>query len=243
MRPRTGGLWYNHGMATPPEVLLVEDDRVMRLSFAAILAAEGFAVREAKDGESGVAAFLERRPDVVLLDLMMPGMDSLAACREIRKHDAAVPIVFLTCVSSETKQLRAYDDGADDYVLKSANPDLIVAKVRAAARRSAAMAKPDASGEWLKLGAVEVDLKSLEVFYSGVLSERLTRTERDILRVLASRRGKILSRDDLIAALRGEGFACEDSLVYSHVSRLRKKLGPAAGMLMNSRAAGYSLLA
>ena len=105
------------------------------------------------------------------------------------------------------------------------------------------MAKPDASGEWLKLGAVEVDLKSLEVFYSGVLSERLTRTERDILRVLASRRGKILSRDDLIAALRGEGFACEDSLVYSHVSRLRKKLGPAADMLMNSRAAGYSLLA
>ena len=241
-----GRLWYNRAMARPPEVLLVEDDRVARRSFAAVLAAEGFSVREAKDGEAGVAAFAERRPDVVVLDLMMPKMDGLAACREIRARDAAVPVIFLTCVPSETKQLRAYADGADDYVMKSANPDLLVAKVRAAARRSAATAaaRPAAGGgDRLRLGSVEVDLRSMEVRSGGVTSVRLTRTERDILRVLSARRGRTLSRDELLAALRGEGFVCEDSMVYAHVSRLRRKLGAAAGMLKSARDAGYALLA
>lgn len=245
-----GRLWYNRAMARPPEVLLVEDDRVARRSFAAVLAAEGFSVREAKDGEAGVAAFAERRPDVVVLDLMMPKMDGLAACREIRAHDAAVPVIFLTCVPSETKQLRAYADGADDYVMKSANPDLLVAKVRAAARRSAATAATRPAegaaaggGDRLRLGSVEVDLRSMEVRSGGVTSARLTRTERDILRVLSARRGRTLSRDELLAALRGEGFVCEDSMVYAHVSRLRRKLGAAAGMLKSARDAGYALLA
>lgn len=234
-------MWYNRGMATPPEVLLAEDDRVMRRSFAAVLRSGGFAVREAKDGADAVAAFDVRRPDVVVLDLMMPKTDGLAACREIRARDALVPVIFLTGVPSETKQLRAYEDGADDYVMKSANPDLLVAKVRAAARRAAAQAAPAAAGR-LRLGSVEVDLRSSEVLFSGVPSGRLTRTERDILEILASRRGQPFSCDELISALRGEGFACEDAMVYVHVSNLRKKLGKAAAMLTSARDSGYALL-
>lgn len=232
-------------MSAQPEVLLVEDDRAMRKSFAAVLAAEGFAVREARDGVDGVAAFAERRPDVVVLDLMMPRKDGLAACREIRAIDALVPVVFLTCVPSETKQLRAYADGADDYVMKSENPDLLVAKVRAAARRSAAQreATPAGGRGRLMLGSVEVDLRSHEVTSAGKASARLTQTECDILRVLADRRGQTLTRDELVAALRGDGFVCEDSMLYAHVSRLRRKLGAAAALLSSARDAGYSLLA
>ena len=232
------------------EILLVEDERVVRRAFRTLFETEGFAVRKAKNGDEGVAAFRAKRPDLVILDVMMPKKNGLQACEEIRALDACVPILFLTGVPSETTQLRAYGVGADDYVEKAANPDLLMAKVRAAARRgSAASAAVASAAEAVNaricLGRVEVDPSSLDVFCSGKPrpSARLTKTEGDILRILAANRGRTFSTDELIARLRGEGFACEDMLLYVHVSNLRKKLGPAAALLTSSRGIGYALLA
>lgn len=227
----------------PAEILLVDDDRTTRRAFGDVFKADGFAVRTARDGEEAVAAVAERRPDAVVLDMMMPKMNGLDACKAIRERDASLPILFLSCVPDDTKQLRAYGCGADDYVAKDVNPDVLLAKVRAAVRRAANAADPQRHDDGiLRLGAVEADLRSGEVSSPGQPPLRLTRTERDLLKALAAERGRTLSRDELIAALRGEGFACEDSMLYTHVLNLRKKLGQAAGLLTSARGIGYSLL-
>lgn len=234
-------------MPLRPEILLADDERVMRLKYRRLFESEGFAVREAKDGEEAVAAFFARRPDVTVLDMMMPVLNGMEACREIRAHDPGAPVLFLSCVPDDTKKLRAYDAGADDYVEKGTNDDLLVAKVRALLRRASAAAETPASApptaSRIRLGTVEVDRKSRAVFFSGRPACTLTQTERDVLAALDARRGQTLSRDELIAALRGEGFACEDSMLYVHVSNLRKKLGAAADLLRSTRDAGYALLA
>lgn len=230
-------------MAAAAEILLVEDERVVRRAFRALFEGEGFAVREAKDGEEGVRAFAARRPDLVVLDVMMPRMGGLPACEAIRARDPHVPILFLTGVPSETTQLRAYGVGADDYVEKDTNPDLIVAKVRAALRRGALPApgaREEASGPF-RLGRVSVDRRLLEVSAAGKPIGRLTKSEWDILQVLSARGGQTVSTDAIIAALRGAGFACEDTMVYVHVSNLRRKLGPESARLTNVRGAGYAL--
>ena len=228
-------------MNQKPEILLVDDDRVMRASYSATFKDEGFVVRTAKNGVEAVAAFQEKHPDVVILDMMMPKMGGLEACQAIRAMDAAVPILFLSCLSDDTKKLRAYDSGADDYVEKTTNVDVIVAKIRAFLRRVASAGTATADDR-LHLGAVEVDLRGGEVSVAGAASERLTKTECDILRILAAKRGQTLTCNELIAALRGEGFACVDSMLYSHVSRLRKKLGPASDLLSSASGAGYCLV-
>ena len=229
-------------MKEKPDILLADDDRLMRKAFGALLESEGFSVRAARNGEEAVAAFAERRPDMVVLDMMMPKMNGLETCKAIRERDASVPILFLSCLADDTKKLRAYDSGADDYVEKTTNGDVIVAKIRAVLRRVAEASCAAEERDRLRLGRVEVDLKSHEVFFSGELANRLTKTECDILKILSSRRGQTFPRDELIAGLRGEGFVCEDALLYVHVSNLRKKLGVAAEMLTSVRDVGYSLL-
>ena len=229
-------------MSRTPEILFVDDDRVMRKAYRAAFESDGFLVREARNGEEGVAAFRERRPDVIVLDMMMPKMNGLEACKAIRALDADVPILFLSCLSADTKKLRAYDSGADDYVEKATNTEVVLAKIHAILRRVTAAERAIAANDRIDLGAVEVDLKSAEVLVDGRVTEHLTRTEADILRLLAAQRGRPLTRDELIAGLRGEGFACEDSMLYMHVSRLRKKLGSAAERLASARDVGYALL-
>lgn len=227
-------------MCASVDILLVDDERIVRKAFRELFEAEGLSVREAKNGEEGLAAFLEARPGLVLLDVMMPKMNGLQVCEAIRARDASVPVLFLSGVPSETTQLRAYGVGADDYIEKGCNPDLIVAKVRAALRRNA-LAVPAPPAARIRLGATEVDVASLDVSRAGEVCGRLTRTEGDILRILASERGRTFSTDDLIARLRGEGFACEDAMLYVHVSNLRRKLGPAAALLSSARGIGYTL--
>ena len=227
-------------MGASADILLVDDERVVRRAFRELFESEGLSVREAKNGEEGLEAFLEERPGLVLLDVMMPKMNGLQACEAIRARDASVPILFLSGVPSETTQLRAYGVGADDYIEKDRNPDLVVAKVRAALRRNA-LAVPAPPSVRIRLGATEVDGASLDVSRAGETCGRLTKTEGDILRILASERGRTFSTDDLIARLRGEGFACEDAMLYVHISNLRRKLGPAALLLVSARGIGYTL--
>ena len=226
------------------DILLVDDERTMRDGLKAILCGEGFGVRTARDGEDALKKIAERRPDVVLLDVMMPKMNGYKCCEKIRETDKLLPVIFLTAKDAETEQLRGIGLGADDFISKTASDAVLVVRINRVLDRSAVIAenagRPAAAT--VLLGTVAVDLKTFAVLKMGKEIARLTKTEADILALLNSRRGELIVPDDIITELRGNGFACEDAMLYMHISNLRKKLGPAGDMIVNKRRVGYGLL-
>jgi len=226
------------------EILIVDDERVLRDGLKAELLGEGYEVRTARDGEDALAKVSEKRPDLVLLDIMMPKMNGFRCCEEIRKTDMLLPVIFLTAKDAEGDQIRAMGLGADDFVSKSASDTLLLACVRRALARSQQVDEKVTAGSdrHVRLGSVVADIHSLGVVEDGKEIARLTKTEADILRRLNARRGEVVVFDDLITDLRGNGFACEDTMLYSHVSHLRAKLGKAGELVTTTRGVGYCLL-
>lgn len=224
------------------EILIADDERIIRDGMKALLSGEGYAVRTARDGEEAVRKFAERRPDLVLLDVMMPKANGFRACEEIRRKDRLVPVVFLTAKDSEADQVRGIGLGADDYVSKTAGDAVLLARIGRALERAADVTSA-IPADVLRLGEVTVDLQRLRVVRDGAGEIAvLTKTEADILRRLAASRGVFVDGASLIAALRGEGFVCEDGMLYVHVSHLRRKLGPAGDLVDSERGAGYRLI-
>lgn len=225
-------------MVPRAEVLIAEDEPSARRGFRALFEGEGYAVRTARDGEDALAKFNERRPDAVLLDVMMPKMNGIAACAEIRKSDSLVPILFFTAMPSDVGAVRALGLGADDYIDKAKSPEELLARVAAVLRR-ASSARPRA--DVLSLGGVTVDFATMTAYGEGV-SEELTKSESLFLRLLASERGKCFSFDEIFAALRGEGYVGDDNAVRCIAKRLKTKLGRAGELIANARGIGYKLV-
>ena len=225
------------------EILIVDDERVLRDGIKAILSGEGFEVRTARDGDEALRKIAEKRPDLVLLDVMMPKMNGFRCCEKIRETDGLLPVVFLTAKDAEADQVRGIGLGADDFVSKDASDAVLLARINRALERSKAFgeAARRASGTMIALGCITVDLKTLAVMEKGREIARLTRTEADILKLFNSQRGALIVPDDIITELRGNGFACEDTMLYMHISNLRKKLGVASGLIVNRRGVGYGL--
>ena len=238
--PRANDSLAAHG-GLCADVLVVDDERAVRNGLRALLEAEGFSVRTARSGGEALRLFAERRADVVLLDVMMPGKNGVQTCVELRRADPIVPILFLTAVPSDTTELRAFGAGADDYVEKGTNPDVLVARVRAVLRRTAARVAA-AEDSIVRLGPVTVDLSLFQVTDGRGLDESLTRTEAAILAELDRRRGEFVSNDELFSAVHGEGFAGSAAKIRNHISTLRRKLGRARDMIVNNPNAGYRLL-
>lgn len=219
------------------EILIVDDERAMREGLGATLAGEGHAVRTARDGEDALKKISERMPDLVLLDVMMPKMNGFRTCEEIRRIDRTLPVIFLTAKDSEADQVRGIGLGADDYISKDAGESVLLARIgRAIARVEDFGAMPAV----LVLGKLRIDFDRMLVTGDGE-PVHLTPTEGGILRLLASDRGRCFSKDEIISGLRGTGYVCEDSMVYSHICNLRRKLGAAASCLSGDRQ-GYKLL-
>lgn len=225
-------------MVPRAEVLIAEDEPSARKGFRALFEGEGYAVRTARDGEDAVAKFRERRPDAVLLDVMMPKMNGIAACAEIRKSDPLVPILFFTAMPSDVGAVRALGLGADDYIDKAKSPEELLARVAAVLRRATAV-RPRA--DVLSLGGVTVDFATMTASGGGI-SEELTKSESLFLRLLASERGKCFSFDEIFAALRGEGYIGDDNAVRCIAKRLKAKLGRAGELISNARGVGYKLV-
>ena len=225
------------------EILVVDDERVLRDGIKAVLSGEGFEVRMARDGDEALKKIAEKRPDLVLLDVMMPKMNGFRCCEKIRETDGLLPVVFLTAKDAEADQVRGIGLGADDFVSKGASDAVLLARINRALERAKAFgeAARRASGTMIALGCVTVDLKTLAVMEEGREIARLTRTEADILKIFNSQRGALIVPDDIITELRGNGFACEDTMLYMHISNLRKKLGVASGLIVNRRGVGYGL--
>lgn len=239
--PRANDSLATHG-GLCADVLVVDDERAVRNGLRALLEAEGFSVRTARSGGEALRLFAERRADVVLLDVMMPGKNGVQTCVELRRADPIVPILFLTAVPSDTTELRAFGAGADDYVEKGTNPDVLVARVRAVLRRTAARVAAAAEDSIVRLGPVTADLSLFQVTDGRGLDESLTRTEAAILAELDRRRGEFVSNDELFSAVHGEGFAGSAAKIRNHISTLRRKLGRARDMIVNNPNAGYRLL-
>ena len=225
------------------EILIVDDERAIREGLKMTLSSEGFAVRMARDGDDALKKIGEHKPDLVLLDVMIPRMNGFATCESIRKADKLLPVIFLTAKDSEADQVRGIGLGADDYISKDCGDAMMLARIKRALARSSAIGESvrGASGETIALGVVSVDLKTFAVTEKGEEIARLTKTEADILKLLDSQRGKLVVQDDIITDLRGNGFACEDTMLYVHICNLRRKLGSASSKIVNKRGVGYGL--
>jgi two-component system KDP operon response regulator KdpE len=206
-----------------PVVLVVEDDEETRQALVRELGARGYRTVEAPDGRFALRAWEAQRPDVVLLDLGLPDIDGQEIVRRIRR-DATTPIVILSGRYEEREKVEALEHGADDYVTKPFGVDELNARLRVALRHGAGPAA-DATGR-LVAGTLVLDPARHEVRIGDELVD-LTPREFEILRVLLTNAGRLVTKGRLLRAVWGEAYQGEDSYVYVHVSQLRRKLAAA----------------
>ena len=231
-------------MSTEPTLtaLLVEDDQRLARLTTQYLSGHGVAVTHVADGARGLEEARRRRFDVVLLDLMLPGMDGLSVCRKLRER-SDVPILVLTARGEEPDRVLGLELGADYYIPKPFSARELLARIRAAVRRARGQAGPmDAV---LRVGSLVVDPGSRRAALDGH-ALRLTGYEFDLLRVLASHAGRVISRERLMELSRGSAEDAFDRSIDGHVSRLRQKLGDDSRhprWLKTVRGAGYVLVA
>lgn len=222
-------------------ILIAEDDRDTREGLAEILSAEGFTVSAAPDGRTAVTLFADRGADLVCLDIMMPGLSGYEACREIRKKDRRVPILFLSARAEEIDKVLGLELGADDYVVKPFGVREIVARIRALLRRSSVPDEPDAGREPFVMGDLDVAPEELRARKNGTVIP-LTEREVSILRLLHDNRGKVVSRQELFDAGWGQDYLPSSRTLDQTVSQLRKKVetDPAEPRIITTvHAAGY----
>jgi two-component system, OmpR family, KDP operon response regulator KdpE len=208
---------------TGPTILVVEDDDETRGALARELANRGYRVDEAADGKTALSRWESRRPDLVLLDLGLPDIDGLDIVRRIRR-EAMTPIVILSGRYEEREKVEALERGADDYVTKPFGVDELNARLRVALRRAAGPTADE--GGRIVIGPLEFDGTRHEARVGGERVE-LTPREFEILRVLLSNAGRLVTKGRLLRAVWGEAYQGEDSYVYVHVSQLRRKLAAA----------------
>jgi DNA-binding response OmpR family regulator len=205
-------------------VLAIEDDAAILRGLSDNLRFEGYDVVTATDGETGYRLQQERKPDLILLDLMLPRMSGLELCRKLRGEGIQTPILMLTARSEEPDRVLGLDLGADDYVAKPFSVRELMARVRALLRRSHLRADgvPDLPDD-LRFGAAEIDFRSYEARLGGKPIE-MTRKEFAVLRFLASRAGQVVTRDDLLNEVWGYESYPSSRTVDNHVAGLRAKL-------------------
>jgi len=224
----------------PGRVLVVEDEPDISGLLAFHLEREGYQVLRSRNGAEALQLVRARRPDLVLLDLMLPGIDGLEVCRRLRQDPAtaALPIVMLTAKGEEVDRVLGLELGADDYIVKPFSPKEVVARVRAVLRR----ARAPADGAPIVIGRLAIDVARHSVRVDGA-PVSLTRKEFDLLRTLAEARGRVLSRELLLDRVWGYAAAgeIESRTVDVHVRRLRVKLGREGRHIATVKGVGYRL--
>ena len=219
-------------------ILLVEDDPSIREVTAIGLRAAGFEVETADDGAAGLERWRQARPDLVLLDVMLPRLDGLEVCREIRR-ESTVPIVMLTARGDTIDIVVGLEAGADDYVTKPFEMPVLVARVRAALRRRTRVEATEPAP--VTLGTIRIDAAGRTVTRDGQ-DVPLTRTEFDLLLELAARPGQVLSRDQLLDRVWGYDYLGDSRLVDVAIGRVRAKVerDPAnPELILTVRGSGY----
>lgn len=220
-------------------VLIIEDERELADLVAFNLEKEGHRAVVAPDGPSGLDSARELCPDVILLDLMIPGLSGIEVCRQLKlnQRTAAIPVIMITARGEEIDRVVGFEVGADDYVVKPFSVRELMLRVKAVLRR----AQPDVPGEnVLVVGGITIDTARHEVSANG---ERvtLTTTEYKLLLTLAERWGRVQSREQLLKDVWGILHVGDTRTVDTHVTRLRTKLGPAGDSIKTIRGFGYKM--
>ena len=226
--------------AVKPHILIIEDETALVALLRYNLEQSGFRVSEAHDGEDGLLAAREQKPDIILLDWMLPSISGLEVCRRVRRAPEmrGAPIIMLTARGEEGDRVRGLDNGADDYVAKPFSPAELIARIRAVLRR----AQPTLDAEQLDYDDITMDLTSHRVRRSG-RDVHLGPTEFRLLRHLMQNPSRVFSREQLLDSVWGHDVYVEQRTVDVHIRRLRKALnGPDdPDVIRTVRSAGYAL--
>jgi two-component system phosphate regulon response regulator PhoB len=225
---------------TKLQILVVEDESALVEILRYNLEKEGFSVATAADGEAALEAVTDHKPDLLILDWMLPHVSGLEICRQLRRKPETreLPIIMLTARGEESDRVRGLEVGADDYVAKPFSPSELIARVRAVLRR----AKPSTTSDLLTYAGVVMDLISHRVLRDG-RPVHLGPTEYRLLRFLMERPGRVYTREQLLDAVWGRDIYVEARTVDVHIRRLRKALnGPKdTDIIRTVRSAGYAL--
>jgi DNA-binding response OmpR family regulator len=226
-------------------IAIVDDEQDIRELVAINLKKAGYKVKEYEDADSLLKVLPRSIPDLIILDIMMPGTDGIQACKIIKSSEktSRIPIIMLTAKADESDKIVGLETGADDYVTKPFSPRELTARVKAVLRRGS-----KEQGSMLKAGAITIDLEKHEVRTAlkakGKAEDKvveLTATEFKILEILISGKGKVLSREQLLDNLWGGEKFVIDRTIDVHVKHLRTKLGDAGKTIKNIRGVGYKI--
>jgi two-component system phosphate regulon response regulator PhoB len=223
-----------------PKVLVVEDDRDIQELLQYNLAKEGYQVQLAATGEEGLKLAKAKAPALILLDLMLPGMDGLEVCRQLKRapETAPIPVVMLTAKGEESDIVSGLELGAADYVTKPFSPKVLVARLRAVLRRQACEEPGIQDATPIKIRELTIDPGRHEVLLKGRKVD-LTITEFRLLQFLASKPGWVFTRYQIVDGVKGEDYSVTDRAVDVQVVGLRKKLGSAGKYIETVRGVGY----
>jgi two-component system, OmpR family, phosphate regulon response regulator PhoB len=223
-----------------PHLVVVEDEAALIELLRYNFEKEGFRVTTAADGEAALLTVAEAKPDLVILDWMLPHVSGLEVCRQLRRKSETrdLPIIMLTARGEESDRVRGLEVGADDYVSKPFSPSELVARVRAVLRR----AKPSSAQDLLTYGGLVMDLSAHRVL-RGSRAIHLGPTEFRLLRFLLERPGRVYSREQLLDAVWGRDIYVEPRTVDVHIRRLRKAINAPgeSDLIRTVRSAGYAL--
>jgi two-component system OmpR family response regulator len=232
--PRSAG-------AAPSRILLVEDDDGLGELISEYLGRNGFQVHWIKRGDRVLAAARELGPDLLLLDVMLPGRDGFDICRELRADGSTLPIVILTARDEDFDRVVGLELGADEFIPKPVQPRVLLAHLRAVLRRAGMRSHGSGEGSAVVLGPLEIDASARSVRLSGRPVD-LTSSEFELLWLLARHAGKVLSRNDILNELRSLEYDGSDRSVDCRIYRLRRKLddfAEGAERIKTIRNAGY----
>jgi DNA-binding response OmpR family regulator len=206
------------------KILIIEDEPQIVRTLRLYLEQAGYSTAAVYDGAGALPAFRQERPDLVLLDLNLPGQDGIDVCRALRRI-SAVPIIMVTARSDETDRLIGLELGADDYVVKPFSPREVVARVRAVLRR---VAGPLADVDVVRAGELLIDTAAYRAWFAGQTLS-LTQSEFEILLALARHSGHVLSRSQLLEEIQGIAYEGYERSIDQHIKNLRHKLDKASG--------------
>jgi two-component system phosphate regulon response regulator PhoB len=220
------------------KILVVDDEEDILELVSYNLQKEGYELHRATSGETGIKMARTLLPDLILLDLMLPGMDGLECCRLLKSEPrtSSIPVVMLTAKGEDSDIVAGLELGADDYITKPFSPRVLLARVRAVLRRTKKAAEP--SPAVIRIHELELNPAKHEVRVKGKPVE-LTATEFKILELLAGRPGWVFTRGQIISQVKGEDYPVTDRAVDVQVVALRKKLGPAGKYIQTVHGVGY----
>jgi len=225
-------------VATKKNIFIVEDEEDILEILKFHLSHEGYAVAAARNGEEAVNDILRKIPDLVILDLMLPGLDGLEVCRALKKDPktASIPIIMVTAKGEESDVVAGLELGADDYIAKPFSMKVLIARVRAVLRRKREQSVDKNAA--VRIRDIEINPGRHEVLVKGKAVE-MTFSELRILHLLASRPGWVLTREQIVDGVRGEDYAVTDRAIDVQIVGIRRKLGSKSDCVETVRGVGY----